>query len=283
MKQKFIRFLSSLSFSSILALAILLIVVLLSALAPWLAPYDPNEVNMSERLAQFSSSHWFGTDHLGRDVLSRLLYGGRLTLVLALLASVVTMAIGLAFGTIAGYFGGRVDDFIQFVVNMFQGLPGLSFMLAIAGILGPGATSLFIAVVITSWADFSRIVRGEVLKIREEHYIDGVRALGAGHFYIMFRYLIPNLIGPVIVLFTVRIGRTMLAIASLSFLGLGLQPPIPDWGVMVNDSRAYFRSYPHLMLLPGFCIAIISLAINLLGDALRDVLDSRSDVRRIDL
>lgn len=259
------------------ALSFLAVVAAISAFAPLLAPCDPEAVDMGNRLAPFSLSHPLGTDHLGRDVLSRLLHGGRHTLLLALAASVATMAIGLALGIVSGYFGGFADDAIQWFVQLFQGLPGLSFMLAIAGTLGPGAASLFIAVVITSWADFSRIVRGETLKLREEHYVEAVRAMGSGHGRIMLRHLMPNLLGPIVVLFTVRIGRTMLAIASLSFLGLGLQPPLPDWGVMVSDARTYFRSYPHLMILPGMCIAAVSLAINLLGDALRDGWDARTE------
>ncbi len=272
--------LSGTSAAVIAASAVLVIVIALSVLAPWLSPSDPTAIRMSERFAPFSTSHPLGTDHLGRDMLSRLLYGGRYTIVLALAASAVTMLIGLVIGATAGYFGGKTDLLTQWLVQLFQGLPGLSLMLAIAGTLGPGAMSIFIAVVATSWADFSRIVRGEVLKLREEHYVEAIRSLGASHAYILRHYIIPNLIGPIVVLFTVRIGRTMLSVASLSFLGLGLQPPLPDWGVMVSDSRAYFRSHPHLMLMPGACIAVVSLAINLLGDGLRDVLDPRDERRQ---
>lgn len=266
----------------VFAIFILTIVIAISIFAPWIAPYDPTEINMSNRFAPFSKEHLLGTDHLGRDILSRLIYGGRVTIFLTIVASFFTMVIGLFVGTIAGYFGGIIDEVMQFFVNLFQGLPGISFMLAIVGVLGPGMESLLIAIVLTSWADFSRVVRGEVLKIREQQYIEAITALGASNLYIIVRYIIPNLIGPVIVLFTTRIGRTMLAIASLSFLGLGLQPPLPDWGVMVNDARSYLRSHPSLVLLPGLCIAVVSIALNIIGDLLRDALDSRHDIRYLD-
>ncbi|MEK3911416.1 ABC transporter permease [Paenibacillus sp. FSL H7-0331] len=268
---------STLSPLGIAAILILFTILTASILAPWIAPYDPNQIQMSERLAPLSFSHWLGTDTLGRDVFSRILYGGRISIVLALVVTIATMLIGLIIGTIAGYFGGWLDDCIQIGISIFQGLPGLSFMIAIAGTLGPGVNSLFIALVVTSWADFSRVVRGEVMKIREESYVEGIRAMGGKHGYIVLKHVVPNMIGPIIVLFTVRIGRVILSIASLSFLGLGLQPPSPDWGVMVNDARPYFRSYFHLIVAPGLCIALVSLAINCLGDVLRDVFDTKSE------
>lgn len=219
---------------ALIAIVLLSTIVFITLFAPFIAPYDPIAINMSERLEPISKTHWLGTDTLGRDVFSRIVHGGRISLLLAVVAALSTMLIGLVVGTIAGYFGGWLDEVIQAVVNVFQGLPGLSFMLAIAGVLGPSAVSLLIAIMITSWADFSRIVRGEVLKLREESYIEGIRALGASQFYLLTRHLIPNMMGPLIVLFTLRIGRIILAIAALSFLGLGLQPPAPDWGVMVT-------------------------------------------------
>lgn len=270
-------FVHSLGPIGVMAVVILFVLIGSSILAPWLAPYDPNQIRMSERLAPISSEHWLGTDTLGRDVFSRVLFGGRVSIVLAMAVTIATMLIGLLIGTLAGYFGGLLDEITQTFIHIFQGLPGLSFMIAIAGTLGPGVESMFIALVVTSWADFSRVVRGEVMKIREESYIEGIRAIGGNHGYTLIRYVVPNMIGPIIVLFTVRIGRVILSIASLSFLGLGLQPPTPDWGVMVNDARPYFRSYFHLILAPGLCIALISFAVNCVGDALRDALDTKTE------
>ncbi|MFE5321362.1 ABC transporter permease [Paenibacillus sp. NPDC056579] len=263
------------TYSNTIALTVLSLIVLCSLASPWLSPYDPIHIEMSNRLAPISSEHLLGTDTLGRDVFSRLLHGGRITIVLALAVTAATLLIGLIIGTISGYFGGWVDDAIQGIIQIFQGLPGLSLMIAIAGTLGPGVKSIFIALVLTSWADFSRVVRGEAMKLREEAYIEGIRVLGAGHGYIVARHIVPNMLGPLIVLFTVRVGRVMLSVASLSFLGLGLQPPAPDWGVMINDARPYFRSYFHLIAAPGLCIAAVSLCVNWLGDGLRDWLDTK--------
>lgn len=253
-----------------LAVAVLVGIALLSLAAPLVAPYAPDAIDMRDRLSGPTWSHWLGTDHLGRDTLSRLIWGGRTTILLALITTLATLALGLVMGAVAGYFGGLVDDAIEMLVLLFQGLPGLSFMLAIAGTLGPGALSIFIAVVITSWADFARVVRAETLRLREAPWVEGLRALGAGHARILSLHVVPNLLGPVLVLFTLRLGRIVLAIAALSFLGLGLQPPAAEWGVMINDSRAYYRGAPLLMLAPGFCILTVALCVNLIGDGLRD-------------
>lgn len=237
--------------------------------------YDPNQINMRRRLAPVSGDHFLGTDTLGRDLLSRVLYGGRGAIVLSILATTFTMLIGLIIGTLAGYYGGRIDELVFLMTNMFQGLPSMSLMVALAGMLGPGSSSLLLALVITGWPGFSRIVRGEVLKIREKEYIESIRAVGGGNLYTIVHYIVPNMIGPIVVIFTIRISQGIVSIASLSFLGLGLQPPTPDWGVMIRDAIMYFRGHPLLILAPGIAILITSLSINLLGDALRDFFDVR--------
>ena len=257
------------------AVFLLCAIILISLLAPWIAPYDPNQIDMRNRLAPVSDTHPLGTDTLGRDLLSRVLYGGRVSIHLSIFATAITMGIGLILGTLAGYYGGRIDELVFLLTNMFQGLPSMSFMVALAGILGPGIGSLLMALVITAWPGFSRIVRGEVLKIREKEYIESIRAIGGGHFYTIRNYILPNMIGPIVVIFTIRISRGILSIASLSFLGLGLQPPTPDWGVMIRDAIIYFRGHPLLIIAPGIAIFATSLSINLLGDALRDYLDVR--------
>ncbi|MEG3042007.1 MAG: ABC transporter permease, partial [Clostridium sp.] len=231
-----------------LSFIILIIMVFTGVFAEFLSPYDPNKVDMTKRLMGISKAHLLGTDALGRDVLSRIIHGARVSIFLSFIATVCTMIMGTVIGLISGYCGGVVDNIIQVVVTIFQGLPGLSFMIAIAGVLGPGIRSLLIAIVVTSWAGFSRIVRGEVLKVKEEKYIEGARALGASHIHIIIHYILPNIFAPFIVLFTIRIGKVVLSMASLSFLGLGMQPPQADWGVMINDAKTYFRSYPHLLL-----------------------------------
>lgn len=263
--------------SLVLVIAGLVCILGMSIFAPWIAPYDPLKIDMSHRLEAPSSQHWLGTDTLGRDVLSRIIYGGRESILLALIATSCSLLLGLAIGMLAGYFGGVLDVIITGITNIFQGLPGTIMMIALVGVLGPGIKSLLLALVITSWVGFSRLVRGEVMKVKQENYIEGMRALGAGDFHIILRNILPNIQSTLIVLFTTRVGRVVLSVSGLSYLGLGIQPPTPDWGVMISDARRYFRSAPHLLWAPGLCIIILSLCINVLGDILRDKSDVKMD------
>lgn len=264
------------NFQLILSLSLLGVILLSGLLAPWLAPYDPNKPDMSVQLEGPSAAHPFGTDALGRDMLSRALYGGRASILVALAATVLSMAFGALVGVLGGWFGGVLDWILTVFSNIFQGLPGTCLMIAIAGVLGPGIPNLLLALVLTSWAGFSRIVRTETLRVREEAYIEGLRSLGAGHLRLLWRHAVPNMMGKIVVLFTTRAGRCVLSIASLSYLGLGIRPPTPDWSVMISDARLHYRSAPHLIIVPGLCIFFLLLSVNLLGDALRDRLDVRS-------
>lgn len=258
--------------------AVLLAIILVTIFAPWLAPYDPIQIDMTNRLAAPSSVHLLGTDALGRDVFSRVLYGGRASLLLAAAATVCSMALGLVLGVAAGYCGGAVDVVITGISNIFQGLPGTMMMIALVGIMGSDTRSIILALVVTSWVGFSRLVRGEVLKVKHELYIEGMRCLGAGHLRIVLGHILPNIRSNIIILFTTRVGRVVLSVSGLSYLGLGIQPPTPDWGEMISGSaRRYFRSAPHLLWAPGLCIILLTLSINLLGDALRDRLDVKQD------
>ena len=257
---------------------ILLAIVLMTIFAPWLAPYDPLQIDMTNRLADPSPAHPLGTNALGRDVLSRVIYGGRASLLLAVAATCCSMAVGLAVGVAAGYCGGAVDVVITGISNVFQGLPGMVLMIALVGVLEPGTQSILLALVLTSWVGFSRLVRGEVLKVKGELYIEGMRCLGAGHLRIVLRHVLPNIRTNIIILFTTRVGRVVLSVAGLSYLGMGIQPPTPDWGEMISGSaRRYFRTAPHLLWAPGLCIILLTLSINLLGDLLRDRLDVKQD------
>lgn len=257
---------------------VLLAIVLMTVFAPWLAPYDPTQIDMANRLAAPCQDHLLGTDALGRDVLSRVIYGGRASLLLAVAATCCSMGLGLVIGIAAGYCEGIVDVVITGISNIFQGLPGTIMMIALVGILGSNNRSLILALVITSWVGFSRLVRGEVLKVKNELYIEGMRCLGAGHLRIILRHILPNIRSSIIILFTTRVGRVVLSVAGLSYLGLGIQPPTPDWGEMISGSaRRYFRSAPHLLWAPGICIILLSLSINILGDLLRDRLDVKQD------
>ena len=261
-------------------LVILLLILLTSVLAPVLAPYDPLVSNLSEALQKPSAAHLLGTDNIGRDTLSRVLYGGRQSILLALAATVLSMLLGFALGLFAGYFGGWIDGIITTISSIFQGLPGLTLMIAVAGLLGQGVKSMLIANVINSWVGFSRIVRGEVMKLKQESFIKGLRTIGAGDLRILFLHISPNILGTLSVLFATRIAGNVISVASMSYLGLGLQPPTPDWGVMINDARQYFRQEPLLVIAPGLCILLLSLSINLLADELRDRLDVRKDVMK---
>ena len=266
------------------ALALCLLGLLLagSLLAPVLAPYPPTQINMAERLQGISAAHPLGTDTLGRDLLSRVLYGGRVSVLIAAAATALSMLLGLAVGLIAGYLGGWADGIITWFTSIFQGLPSTCVMIALAAILDPGVSSLLLALVLTSWASFSRVVRSSVLRLREEAYVEGARCLGAGRLRIITRYLLPNLLPEIAVLFTTRVGGVVLSVASLSFLGLGIQPPTPDWGVMISEARTSFRTAPMLILVPGACLIILSFGINYLGEMLRAHFDIRGRTRQID-
>lgn len=253
-------------------------IVLMTVLAPWLAPCDPLEIHMDIQLLAPCRAHPLGTDALGRDVLSRVIYGGRASLLLAVVATACSMAVGLVIGILAGYCGGVVDSVITVVTNIFQGLPGTVLMIALVGVLDRGSRSIVLALVITSWVGFSRLVRGEVMRVKNEMYMEGMRCLGAGHLRIILRHVLPNIRTNVILQFTTRVGRVVLSVAGLSYLGLGIQAPTPDWGEMVSGTaRRYFRSAPHLLWAPGICIILLTLSINLLGDLLRDRLDVKQD------
>lgn len=250
--------------------------ILGSVLAPVLTSYEPNAMNMAETLQPPSLQHLLGTDLLGRDMFSRILYGGRSSMLLALCAALLSMLVGMLVGVLAGYFGGLWDYLLTIITNIFQGLPGVSMMVAIAGVMGPGFKSLMLGLVLTNWTGFSRVVRTEVMKYREENFVEGLKVLGASHLRIICGHILPNMFGNTVILLTTRIGRSLLSISGMSYLGLGIQPPTPDWSVMLSDARMSFRSAPHLILAPGICIVIVMFSIHLIGDFLRDWMDRQN-------
>lgn len=249
--------------------------ILASLFAPQLAPYDPNRLDVPNALARPSWEHPMGTDQLGRDLLSRLLYGGRVTLTLAAVATLGIVTAGLLFGVVSGYAGGHIDLAISTMLTVLLALPNLLLTLAILGILGPGTLSLLIALTGAGWVGHARIFRAEILSLREQLYVEAAVGIGCSPAGIVLRHLIPNLLPTVIVLATLDLGALILIVTSLSFLGLGVQPPQPDWGVMLNEARPYFGQEPLLILGPGLCITLVALGSNLLGDALRDMTDRR--------
>ena len=255
------------------ALAVLGVFLLAGLAAPLIAPWDPNQVNMANGLAGPSPEHWLGTDHLGRDLLSRLIYGSRSSVFIAFFATGCTLMVGMTIGLISGYLGGWPDQLIQAVVHIFQGIPSTAFVVAVLGLLGPGLRRLLIAIVVSSWAGFSRIVRNQVLEVRELHYIEGARAMGAGSVYIIRRHILPNILLPLLVLIATRIGSTVLTVAAMSYLGLGLRAPAADWGIMINDAKLYYLRYAPVLLAPAACLTLFCLSIHLIADCLRDRLD----------
>ncbi len=255
------------------AVIILIIIISGSIAASVIATHNPYEQDMLNRLQPPSLEHYFGTDALGRDMFSRILYGGRASMLLSVAAAVLSLGIGLLIGSVCGFYGGKLDLIFTSVSNIFQSIPGSCFMIAVTGILGPSIKSLILALVITSWAGFSRIVRAEVMQIKKETFIEGLYCIGCSDIRIITRHIFPNIFNKLLVLFTIRIGRGILAVAGLSFLGLGVQPPTPDWSVMINDAVLYYRSAPHLIIVPGLCIFLLIYSINILGEVLRNRLD----------
>lgn len=259
--------------TALVGLAIVATVSLVAIAAPLTAPADPGAVDGARRLLPPSSDAWLGTDNLGRDILSRLIWGARLSLGTAALATVLILTIGVGAGLIVGYYGGLVDDLLMRVVDVILAFPALILALAIVGILGPGIGSVMIAVVSVAWADYARVMRGLVLAARERQYVEAARAVGARDARILVRHLLPNVFAPIVVLASLEMGGLILTVSALSFLGLGAQPPTPEWGAMLNDGRPFIFAAPQLMLYPGIAISLVVVGFNLLGDGLRDVLD----------
>ena len=259
------------------AFFVLAFIILGSIFAPFLVTHNPFEPDMANRLQGPCWQHLFGTDALGRDMFSRILYGGRASMLLTLVSSLLALVVGVSIGVMSGFYGGKLDMFFTVLSNIFQGIPGSCFMIAVAGILGPSIHSLVLALVLTSWAGFSRIVRAEVLQLLGEPFIEGLRCLGCSDWRIIVHHLLPNIANKLLVLVTIRLGRGILAIAGLSFLGLGVQPPTPDWSVMINDALMYYRSAPHLIIIPGLFVFLLIYALNIIGEHLRDRLDIQLD------
>jgi peptide/nickel transport system permease protein len=255
--------------------AIVVLFGLLAIFAPLVAPHDPTEVNARAILAPASSAHPLGTDNLGRDTLSRLIHGARWSLGTALLATAGIVLIGVTIGLVAGYFGGLVDDVLMRIVDVLLAFPSLVLALAIVGMLGPSLRNVMIGMVAVWWVDYARVIRGITVSLRDREYIVSAHCIGCPARHIIFRHLLPNVIPSVVVLATLELGALMLAISGLSFLGLGAQPPTPEWGTMLNDGRPFFQSEPQLMMYPGIAISLAVIGFNLMGDGLRDILDPR--------
>jgi peptide/nickel transport system permease protein len=257
------------------AIACLLIIAAL--LAPWVAPADPSSQNLPARLQAPSFSHWMGTDELGRDIFSRVLYGARISLFVAVCVVLGCGFTGLVLGMLAGYHDGVFDRIVNLLlINAFLSFPGVLLAIAFAAFFGPGIGKVILALIITGWAGYARLARAQVLKTKELEFVLAARSLGASHFRIMLRHLLPNILQPVLIQATIGIAGAILAEATLSFLGLGVLAPLPSWGAMLNDARNHLFDAPHMVVFPALAVLLAVLAFNLLGDAWRDWLDPRT-------
>ena len=245
--------------------------------APWLAPHNPAAIDLLHRLESPSAVHWAGTDELGRDTFSRLLWGARLSLAVCVSVVSISLVLGIGIGGIAGYLGGWVDTALTtFAMNTFLALPGILLAIAFAAFLGPGFSNLVLALAIGGWAGYARLVRAQVMAVRDREYVDAARALGASPLRIFFRHILPNIIQPIVVQAAIGMAGVILAEATLSFLGLGIPAPAPSWGAMLNDARSHLFDSPHLVIFPAAAVAAAVLGFNFIGDALRDRLDPRT-------
>jgi len=256
--------------------ALALALVILALAAPWLAPVNPAVQNLPDRLAGPSVGHWMGTDELGRDMLSRTLYGARVSLLVGICVVVGAGLVGLAIGALAGYCGGWFDNLVNIVlINAFLSFPGILLAIAFAAFLGPGIGKVIVALIVTGWAGYARLARAQILQAKEMEYVLAARSLGASPGRILLRHLLPNILQPVLVQATIGMAGAILAESTLSFLGVGVLAPMASWGAMINDARSHLFDAPHMVIFPALAIMIAVLAFNLLGDALRDWMDPR--------
>lgn len=256
--------------------AVLLLLVLAALFAPQLAPHDPLSQNLDKDLLAYSAEHPLGTDKLGRDILSRAIYGARISLLVGVATVALSLAIGLFLGALSGYFGGWIDHGLMRLVDILMAFPGILLAIAFTAVLGPGLDHVILALCLIGWTGYARLVRGEILSLREREFVQAARALGCRPKRIVLRHLLPNLLPPLMIQATFGLAAAIVAEGSLSFLGLGVEPPTPSWGAMLNDGRQFLLVAPHLTTYPGLALMITVLALNLVGDGLQDRLDARS-------
>jgi len=260
---------------NVLALTLIALFALGAVLAPLIAPYDPLAQDLASRLDPPSGAHWLGTDQLGRDILSRLLYGSRISLVIGVVVVGLAGIFGSFIGLIAGYAGGLVDEGLMRLTEVFLAFPPLILAMAIAGALGPSLTNAIIAIAAVTWAVYARLARGQVLSLRRREYVEAAQSIGASRTRILLRHLLPNAVAPLLIQASFDMGAAIISAAGLSFIGFGAQPPTPEWGVMISEGRNFISTQPWLSLFPGLSILFAVGAFNLLGDGLRDILDPR--------
>lgn len=263
-----------------IGICLLVIFVICALFAPWMAPRDPAALDLQGRLASPSSAHWFGTDELGRDIFSRTLYGARISLIVAVTVVGLSLVIGLVAGCAAGFYGGWLDTIINvYVMNAFLALPGILLAIAFVAFMGPGLWNVVIALAISGWVGYARLVRGQVMAVKEREFVEAARALGASDLRILGRHILPNIVQPLIVQAAIGMATAVMAEATLSFLGLGVPPPAASWGSMLNDARSHLFDSPHMVFFPAMTVMLCVLSFNFIGDALRDFMDPRARMR----
>lgn len=262
---------------AMIGLIILSILILTAIFADVIADYDTEviKINASNRLKGVSKDHWFGTDEYGRDIFARIVHGTRTSLFVGAISVGIALSIGGILGSIAGYYGGRLDNVIMRVLDVLLAIPSILLAITIVSAIGPGLVNLMIAVGISNIPGFARVVRASVLSVKDQEYIEAAKAIGAKDYEIIFQHVLPNCLAPIIVLATLKVAGAIMATAGLSFIGLGIEPPRPEWGSMLSGGRSYIRDQVHVVLFPGLAIMVTILSLNLLGDGLRDALDPR--------
>lgn len=263
---------------ALIAVVLIIMLVLTAIVGPFLVSYDPLDMDLDSLMQPPGKAHLFGTDGKGRDVLSRVVYGSRISLSVGIIAAALSLCIGIFFGLIAGYFGRTVDAFFSQGFDIFLAFPSLLLAIGISAVMPPGLTSAMLAITLVGWAGFARLVRGITLSLKEQTYVEASRALGASPARILYRHILPNALPLILVAGSLRVGGFILLEAALSFLGLGVQPPTPTWGSMISLNRAYINSAPWMVIFPGLAISITVISFNILGDFLRDKLDPRMQV-----
>lgn len=256
-------------------LIVILLLILTAVLASVIAPYDYATQDLKSTYAAPSKAHLLGTDKLGRDILSRLIYGTRQSLKIGMLSVAIASFLGTIVGSIAGFYGGKTDNILMRILDVYQSIPGMLLSIALAASLGPGINNAIIAIGISTIPAYARIIRASIMTVREKEFIEAATAINASDYRIITKHVLPNAISPLIVEITMNIGNSILAAATLSFIGLGAQPPSPEWGAMLVEGRNYMRDYGYLVIYPGICIMVSVLSFNMLGDGLRDALDPR--------
>lgn len=257
----------------LVSMAMLCILVFIAIASPVLSPYDPNGIDLKNKNLPPSSDHLLGTDYLGRDMLSRIMHGATTSLSIAAGVVVLSLIIGISLGCIAGYYGGLVDEVISRAIDVFLAFPGIIFALAMMGVLGPGLMNLMLSLALVQWSSYARLMRGQVLSVKEQEYVLSTQLLGASNLHVMRKHIIPNAIAPIIVLATIDFGHVILSVAALSFLGLGLPADIPEWGSMLSAGKEFMRTAPYQTIFPGLAITLFVVIFSILGDGMRDILD----------